>query len=83
MTGRDPKEDYFVLSRELAAFSEHLAALPQIVVLNKMDITGAEERALEVRAALPPGTKVFEMSAATGAGVVLSLTPNTNNCKVE
>jgi GTP-binding protein len=69
MTGRDPREDYSILSRELAAFSEHLAALPQIVVLNKMDITGAEERAEEVKAALPPGTKVFEMSAATGAGV--------------
>lgn len=69
VTGRDPAEDYFALNRELSAFSPTLADLPQIVALNKMDMTGAEERAAEVRAALPEGVLVFEMSAATGAGV--------------
>lgn len=68
-TGRDPAEDYAILNRELAAYSERLASLPQIVALNKMDVTGAAEIAAEVKAALGEDALVFEMSAATGKGV--------------
>jgi GTP-binding protein len=69
MTGREPAEDFKVLNGELAAFSDTLAELPQIVALNKMDVTGAEELAEAVRATLPPDMKVFEISAATGLGI--------------
>lgn len=69
ITGRDPTEDFAKLNDELAAFSPALAERPQIVALNKMDVTGAEVRAAEVKATLPEGVPVFEMSAATGAGV--------------
>lgn len=68
-TGRDPSEDYTILNRELAAYSERLAGLPQIVALNKMDVTGATGIAVEVKANLGSDVPVFEMSAATGKGV--------------
>jgi GTP-binding protein len=68
-TGRIPAEDFEILNRELAAYSERLAGLPQIVALNKMDVTGAAEIAADVKAALGPDRVVFEMSAATGKGV--------------
>lgn len=68
-TGRDPLEDYAVLNRELAAYSQRLADLPRIVALNKVDVTGAREIAASVRAALPDDVRAFDLSAATGEGV--------------
>ena len=41
--GRDPYEDYVKINGELARYSEKLAALPQLVALNKCDVYGAEE----------------------------------------
>jgi GTP-binding protein len=38
----DPLADYEVINRELAQFSERLAAKPQLVVLNKMDLPDAQ-----------------------------------------
>ena len=40
--GTDPLADYETINRELAQFSERLAAKPQIVVLNKMDLPDAQ-----------------------------------------
>lgn len=68
-TGRDPAEDYRLLNRELEAYSDRLHHLPQVVALNKLDITGAREIADAVRLSLPPDVPVFEISAATGHGV--------------
>jgi len=36
-TGRDPLNDFEVLLRELAAFSEDLAKRPMLVAASKMD----------------------------------------------
>jgi GTP-binding protein len=36
-TGRDPLNDYAAINRELAAYSDLLANLPQLVALNKID----------------------------------------------
>jgi len=36
--GRNPVEDFKVINKELSGYSKHLAKLPQIVVLNKMDL---------------------------------------------
>ena len=36
--GRDPKDDFEIINRELINFSEELAKLPQIVAANKCDM---------------------------------------------
>lgn len=42
--GRDPFDDFLTINRELAQFNESLAARPQIIVLNKTDMPGADEQ---------------------------------------
>jgi GTP-binding protein len=70
LTGRDPLEDYAILNRELAHYSVRLAAIPQVVALNKMDLVedaaavGALERALREQ-----GLTVFRVSGATREGL--------------
>jgi GTP-binding protein len=63
-----PASDYEALNRELAAFSEELAKKPQVVVVNKMDLPGAEEALSRVRTALP-AVPVYGISAWTGQGL--------------
>ncbi len=66
---RDPLDDYEKINAELAGFSDALAALPQIVCCNKMDLPDAEENLARVRAALAPkDIPVFGVSAATVQG---------------
>lgn len=67
-TGRDPIEDYQVINRELAAYSERLSKLPQIVALNKVDVADPAE-VDEVEAALRPMIPVVypEDAEFTGA----------------
>ncbi len=67
--GRDPIEDFETINRELAGYSERLAALPQIVAANKMDIPEAQEGFEALRSALEArGATVFPVSAATQEG---------------
>lgn len=67
--GRDPLDDYHKINAELAGFSDALAALPQIVCCNKMDLPDAKEHLARIRAALEPlGVPVFGVSAATAQG---------------
>ncbi len=69
-TGRDPKEDFLMLNRELKAFDEALSSRPQVVVLNKTDITETREREEELLSFFrASGIKVFSISAVTGRGV--------------
>ncbi len=76
--GRDPKEDFDKINRELALYSESLAKKPQIVCANKMDLlTGdgeetkkAMEKYEEFRSyAEDMGIKVFPVSAAAKTGI--------------
>ncbi|MBI1848250.1 MAG: Obg family GTPase CgtA, partial [Candidatus Rokubacteria bacterium] len=71
-TGRDPAQDFTVINEELAAYSGALAARPQLVVLNKADLAGAEvearRRAVEAFCAAH-GLPLLVVSAATGAGL--------------
>ncbi len=61
-------DDYAVINRELAAYDEKLAQLPQVVVLNKTDIADPEVVEL-LRAEFAEEDKpVFVISAATRAG---------------
>ncbi len=69
--GRDPMEDYRQINSELARFSESLAALPQIIAANKMDITGAEDNLelfCEELKEMGEKVMVFPVSAATVSG---------------
>lgn len=69
-TGRDPKEDFLMINKELAAFDESLAKRPQVVVLNKTDITETKESEEELLSFFrASGIKVFSISAVTGRGV--------------
>jgi GTP-binding protein len=70
MSGRDPVEDFEIVMRELASFSEELAAKPMIVVATKMDAAQDEERVEAVReAARERGFEFFAISSVTGQGV--------------
>lgn len=63
----EPAENFRVINQELASHSSTLAAKPQLVVANKIDLTGYEE-ALE-RFERDIGRPVIAISAATGAGL--------------
>ncbi len=70
MSGRNPLEDYRTLNRELALFDEALAALPQLVVLNKMDLVPPHEELQELEDALTEeGVEYMKISAATRTGL--------------
>jgi len=63
----DPVEDYRAINRELALYSEKLAAKPQIVVLNKMDLTEAREHYPILQRELGNEVgHVYAISAVTG-----------------
>ena len=69
-SGRDPLEDYDTICRELALADPTLAAKPQIVAANKLDLAEARERLPAVARALTArGIELHEISAATGAGL--------------
>ncbi len=63
-----PLEAFKLINRELSLYSERLARKTQIVVLNKMDLTGIQNRVDAFKTALPDLT-LLTISAATGQGV--------------
>jgi len=64
-----PLTDYQAINEELALFSARLAAKPQVVALNKMDLPQARELWPEVEAAMREREiPVLAISAATGQG---------------
>ncbi|AVX19967.1 GTP-binding protein [Carboxydocella sporoproducens DSM 16521] len=67
--GRDPLQDFAVINRELALYSERLARRPQVIAANKMDLPGAEENLARLRQELGEQYPVFPVSAATGQGL--------------
>lgn len=69
ITQRDPIEDYDKLNHELISFSEELSKKPQIVALNKIDITEAREELERLEKHFSDlGIKTFPISSATGEG---------------
>ena len=82
---RDIVEDYLAINRELELYGEELARRPSIVLVNKMDMPGAEERLAHIseylnRQALAAvdgnefsdeykKPQIFAVSAVTGAGI--------------
>jgi GTP-binding protein len=69
-TGRDPVEDWKTIQAELKAYSPDLAARPQLIASNKIDLDGAAPRLKRVvamgrRRKLP----VYPLAARTGQGL--------------
>lgn len=70
MEGRDPKDDFDAINRELAKYSPTLAKKKQIVVLNKIDLVQDDIRIPEVTKYFEDkGYEVFAVNALTGQGL--------------
>jgi GTPase len=72
--GRNPAGDLAVIEHELAAYGEatgvDLTARPRLIVLNKIDVPAARERAEQLQPDLEErGYQVFQISAASGEGL--------------
>ena len=66
--GRDPKEDFDIINRELKNFSEELAERPQIVAANKSDMATPEQVERLRNYVEDQGLLFYEISAATTKG---------------
>jgi len=67
---RDPVRDFEIITGELAAFSEALAAKPMLVVATKLDATTDRARLEKLRAfCAAKKLEFYSISAATGEGV--------------
>ena len=68
--GRDPRQDFDVVNRELQFYHPRLAQRPQIVAGNKLDLPQAKENLEEVQQHVEgKGYRFFAISAVTGEGV--------------
>jgi GTP-binding protein len=67
LSGPAPAEAYRVIRNELREYSEALARKPEIVVANKMDLTGARKGLNALRRKI--SAKVIAISAVTGEGL--------------
>lgn len=61
--GRDPKDDFEKINRELASFNPELAKSPQIVAGNKIDLATQEQRDEFKKYIESKGLQYFEMCA--------------------
>lgn len=66
---RDPLSDYRVIMEELEQYKPELAARPQVIAANKMDIPGVEENLSRLKSELGNKYEIFPISAVTGEGV--------------
>ncbi len=64
--GRKPIDDYKTINNELSSYSPKLADLPQIVVLNKIDLPDAQEN---MKAFKKAKIDYLAISCATGEGI--------------
>ena len=65
--GRNPYEDYEIINKELADFSDKLLKKPQIVIANKMDLPDAQENLKEFKKKVK--VPVYEISAMENKGL--------------
>lgn len=67
---QDPYRDYQEIHEEVRQYQPAMAERPQVIAVNKVDITEVRERVEEIRASLERvGRPVFFISAARGEGV--------------
>ncbi|MGI6344850.1 MAG: GTPase ObgE [Bacillota bacterium] len=70
LDGREPLDDFYTINRELAQYAIDLSDRPQIVALNKMDLSEALARRDALEQTLrAEGYQVLSISAATGENV--------------
>ena len=70
--GRDPIEDIYAINKELELYNPEIAARPQVIAANKIDMIyeGDENPVDKIKAEFEPkGIKVFPISAVSGKGV--------------
>lgn len=67
--GRDPVEDFQVTNRELMLYNPDIAARPQVIAANKMDLDGAGENLIRLKEAYGEKYEIFPVSAVTGDGL--------------
>lgn len=69
-TGRDPVNDFLIITRELESYKADLLDKPQMVAASKLDALDEAERLTELRAFCEErGMQFFEISAVTGKGL--------------
>jgi len=66
--GRSAHETFKALNKELGAYSKTLLEKPQIVAVNKMDVTDADKLLAAFRKKLKK-TKIYAISGVTGEGL--------------
>ncbi|MDR0977948.1 MAG: GTPase ObgE [Endomicrobium sp.] len=66
--GSDPCRNYEIVNNELKKYSKYLVKKRIVVALNKVDISAAADKIELFKKYIKP-KKLFEISAATGAGV--------------
>lgn len=66
--GRDPIDDFRVLQNELKAYRPELLDKPSLIVLNKIDMEGAEENVLRFKKEVKD-TPIFAISALEKRGI--------------
>ncbi len=67
--GRDAYDDYLKINAELKSYSKELAKLKQIIVANKIDSFGADEKLKEFKEKIGKKHKIIPASAITGEGL--------------
>ncbi len=69
--GRDPVEDIYAINKELEAYNADIAARPQIIAANKIDVIyGEDDPIARIKAEFEPkGIPVYPISAVSGKGV--------------
>ncbi|MDD4899671.1 MAG: GTPase ObgE [Candidatus Omnitrophica bacterium] len=65
--GRDPIEDYRKINQELKNYSKEVAAKPQIIAANKIDLEGADEQLARWRKVMKK--KIYPISALKKEGL--------------
>ncbi|MCQ9207732.1 MAG: GTPase ObgE [Omnitrophica bacterium] len=67
--GRDAYEDYISINNELALYGKHLAEKPQIVAVNKMDISSSKRKFASFEEKIGQKVRIYPISAQTGEGI--------------
>ena len=88
--GREPYDDYVTINNELESYDLRLMERPQLIVANKMDVPGAEEKLEEFKEQLRLLKKdeyeddipVFPISAITHKGISNLLNATVNILEV-
>src|SRR5712691_11020461 len=69
-SGREPVEDFEIIMKELAAFSQDLAAKPMLLVATKIDVAQDPARVESLRSlAAERGLPFYAISSVTGEGL--------------